>query len=235
MKVLPLVGTELRSAIIGMVAGDAGIRQQKGCKSVSLRICHAEKQKEYLEFKRDILQNLFQNWEIPIKLIDNSGYPGVRLGTRTHPRLRTIYKWFYKDGKKRFSRRILNYLTPIGIALWYMDDGSLSYKRRDGLIHGREVHLNTYCSFEEAEIIQKYFKETWDISWTLVSNKGLYRLRTGAGEAQKLFVIIDSYIVPSMRYKLDLKYKSISPKASDNFQKEVDEIVHTQTKVWEKV
>jgi hypothetical protein len=31
MKVLPLVGTELRSAIIGMVAGDAGIRQHYRC------------------------------------------------------------------------------------------------------------------------------------------------------------------------------------------------------------
>ncbi|MEJ7699890.1 MAG: hypothetical protein WKF71_09645 [Pyrinomonadaceae bacterium] len=237
MKVLPLVGTELRSAIIGMVAGDAGIRQQKGCKSVSLRIHHAERQKEYLEYKRDILQNLFREWEITVKPFNNSGYPGVRLATRTHPRLRTVYKWFYKNGKKQFSRSILNYLTPNGIALWYMDDGSLSYKKRDGLIHGREIHLNTYCSFEEAEIIQTYFKDVWNMSWTLVSNKGFYRLRMGAGEAQKLFAMIDPYIVPCMRYKLDLKYKSTSPLASDNFfvKKEVDEIVHTQTKVWGKV
>jgi len=217
MKVLPVVGTELRSAIIGMVAGDAGIRQQKGCRSVSLRICHAERQQEYLEYKRDILQNLFKEWKIVIKSINNSGYPGVWLGTRTHPRLRVIHKWFYNSGKKQFSRRVLNYLTPIGIALWYMDDGSLSYKRREGKIHGREIHLNTYCSFEEAKIIQTYFKEVWNMSWTLVFNKGFYRLRMGAGEAQKLFAIIEPYIIPSMKYKLDLKYTSTSPQASDSF------------------
>lgn len=217
MKVLPLVGTELRSAIIGMIAGDAGIRKQKDCSSVSLRICHAERQREYLEYKRDILQNLFKAWEIPIKTVNNSGYPGVFLRTRTHPRLRVIHKWFYKGGKKRFSRRILDYLTPLGIALWYMDDGSVSYKKRDGKIHGREIHLNTYCSFEEAEIIQAYFKEAWDVSWTLVFNKGFYRLRMGAGEAEKFFALVKPYIIPSMRYKLDLKYKSTTPKASDNF------------------
>src|SRR5438105_11816446 len=116
MKVLPLVGMGLRSAIIGMVAGDASIRKQKGCRSVSLQITHAERQREYLEYKRDILQNLFKEWEIPIRLINNSGYPGVRLETRTHPKLRAIYKWFYRDGRKQFSRPILNYLTPIGIA-----------------------------------------------------------------------------------------------------------------------
>ena len=206
MKVLPLVGTELRSAIVGMVAGDAGIRKQKGCRSVSLRITHANRQREYLEYKRDILQNLFKGWEIPLRPINNSGYPGVRLETRNHPKLRAIYKWFYSNGEKRFSRRILNYLTPIGIALWYMDDGSLSYKKREGEIHGREIHLNTYCSLEEAKIIQAYFKEVWDISWTVVLNKGLFRLRMGSNEARKFFTIINPYIIPIMRYKIDLGY-----------------------------
>ncbi len=206
MKVLPLVGTELRSAIVGMVAGDAGIRKQKGCRSVSLRITHAEKQREYLEYKRDILQNLFKGWEIPIRPINNSGYPGVRLETRNHPKLRAIYKWFYSEGKKRFSRQILNYLTPIGVAIWYMDDGSLSYKKREGKVHGREVHLNTYCSLEEAEVIQAYFKEVWDVSWTVIPNKGLFRLRMGSNGAKKFFMIISPYIIPMMRYKIDLGY-----------------------------
>lgn len=217
VKVLPLVGTELRSAIIGMVAGDAGIRKQRGCKSVSLRICHADRQREYLEHKRDVLQNLFKAWEIPIRTINNSGYPGVYLITRTHPRLRVIHKWFYHSGKKRFSRRVLDYLTPIGIALWYMDDGSLSYKKREGKVHAREIHLNTYCSFEEAEIIQAYFKEKWEVAWTLVYNKGFYRLRMGAGEAKKLFAIIEPFIIPMMKYKLDLRYVSTLQPASGNF------------------
>jgi hypothetical protein len=219
MKVLPLVGTELRSAIIGMVAGDAGIRKQKDCRSVSLRICHAERQREYLEYKRDILQNLFKAWEIPIKTTNNSGYPGVFLWTRTHPRLRVIHKWFYKSGKKHYSRRILDYLTPLGIALWYMDDGSLSYKKREGKIHGREIHLNTYCSLEEAEIIRTYFDEVWGISWKLVINKSFYRLRMGTNAAEKFFAVIEPYIIPSMKYKLDLKYKSTIPIASDNFER----------------
>jgi hypothetical protein len=206
VKVLPLVGTELRSAIIGMVAGDAGIRKQKGCRSVNLRITHCEKQRKYLEYKRDILQNLFKGWEIPIRPINNSGYPGVRLETRNHPKLRAIYKWFYSDGKKRFSRRTLNYLTPIGMAIWYMDDGSLSYKKRGGKIHGREIHLNTYCSLEEAEVIQAYFEEVWDVSWTVVPNKGLFRLRMGSNEAKKFFAIISPYIIPMMRYKIDFGY-----------------------------
>src|SRR6266540_1609863 len=90
MKVLPLVGTELRSAIIGMVAGDAHIWKQKECSSVSLRIKHAERQRAYLGYKRDILQNLFKEWEIPIQSFNNSGYSGVKVETRDHPRVSTF-------------------------------------------------------------------------------------------------------------------------------------------------
>jgi hypothetical protein len=217
MKVLPLVGTELRSAVIGMVAGNAWIQKQKGCRSVRLRIVHSDRQKMYLEHKRDILQNLFSGWEIPIHAFNNSGYPGVRLETRDHPKLRAIYRWFYKNGEREFSWKVLRYLTPIGIAIWYMDDGSLSFKRRDGKIHGREIHLNTYCSLEEAQTIQDYFRTVWGISWTIVANKGWFRLRMGAQEAQKFFKIIEPYVIPDMRYKVDLNYQDrpAQPEAPD--------------------
>ena len=231
MKVLPLVGTQLRSAIIGMVAGDACIRKQRFCRSVSLRITHSEKQREYLEYKREILQNLFKEWEIPIRPVNSSGYLGVKLETRTHPKLRAIRKWFYSDGRKRFSRRTLEYLTPIGIALWYMDDGSLSYKKREGKVHGREIHLNTYCSLEEARVIQAYFKEVWDVSWTVVPTKGLFRLRMGSNEAIKFFTIINPYIIPSMKYKVDLQYiRQHNQERPATFYGKVDKIVRPYVK-----
>jgi hypothetical protein len=204
-----MVGTELRSAILGMVAGDATIRKNRGSsnvKSVSLKIVHSEKQLEYLLFKRDILQKLYRNWEIQIQHFDNSGYSGVRINLRDHKRLRQIYKLFYRNGKKVFNLKALRYLTPIGVAIWYMDDGSLSFKRRKGVVHGREVHLNTYCSKEECEVIAGWFENTWNIRWKLVPNKGHYRLRMGSKEASKLFNLINPYIIPSMAYKTDLKY-----------------------------
>jgi hypothetical protein len=207
MKVFPLSDTELISALVGMVAGDGNIHKQKNSPGVTLRLKHAERQKEYLEFKRDILQNLFPDWEIPIKSFDNSGYPGVKVETHDHPLLRTGYQWFYPHGKKRFSREVLNHLTPIGIAIWYMDDGSLSFKKRDGKVHAREVHLNTYCALEEVEVIRTYFNHAWDLSWTIILNKGLFRLRMGATEAMKFLRIIGPFIVPTMRYKTDLQYK----------------------------
>lgn len=201
-----MVRRELRSAIIGMVAGDAYIRKASRY-AAQMYIAHAERQREYLVFKRDILQNLFRGYTLSVKAFDNNGYPGVNLSTRKHPKLRAIHKWFYPSGKKYFSRRILNYLTPLGLAIWYMDDGCMSYKKRDGKIHGREIILNTYVSYSETRTIQIYFKEVWNLEWRINSERRGHRLEMGTREAIKFFSIIRPYVIPSMNYKIDFRYE----------------------------
>ena len=112
-----------------------------------------------------------------------------------------------------------------------MDDGSLSYKKREGKVHGREIHLNTYCSLEEARVIQAYFKEVWDVSWTVVPTKGLFRLRMGSNEAIKFFTIINPYIIPSMKYKVDLQYiRQHNQERPATFYGKVDKIVRPYVK-----
>ncbi|MCL1468830.1 hypothetical protein [Argonema galeatum] len=202
-----MVGTirEIRSALVGMIYGEATLRKNLGG-AVVLKIIHSERQKEYLEYKSQIIQSMF-GYELKVRSFDNNGYPGVELVTRNHARLRSLYPVIYKNGKKQFTQKGLKILTPLGIALWYLDDGSLSYKRREGKIHGRELTLNTYCSEAEAQLVKIYFEEQWDIHWTVVPNKSWWRLRMGAKEGRKLISLIDPFVTDCMRYKIDLKLK----------------------------
>jgi hypothetical protein len=87
-----------------------------------------------------------------------------------------------------------------------MDDGSKSFKRRNGRIHAVEVTLNTYLSKEENEVIIGYFKDMWGVNWGLNKSKGRFRLRMGTQEAQKFFDLIRPYIIESMMYKVDLQF-----------------------------
>ena len=96
-------------------------------------------------------------------------------------------------------------LTPQGIAIWYMDDGGLSAKKRDGKIHAYELFLNTHETKETNQIIINYFLEVHDIKFTQVKNKGLYRLRCGTKQARKFIALIEDYVIPSMRYKIDMQ------------------------------
>jgi hypothetical protein len=185
-----------RSAVIGMVLGDGYIH-----KDGNLRITHGVKQKEYLNFKKDILQQN-QVPDLLLKEFCNNGYPGCKVETRVRPMYKLLRKKMYKNGIKIISRQCLDWLDELGLAIWFMDDGSTSAKKRNGKIHSYELTMNTYCSKEENEIAICYFKDVWNIKWGLSKNKGSYRLRTGVREGRKFAEIIKPFFVPCMNYKI---------------------------------
>jgi hypothetical protein len=83
-----------------------------------------------------------------------------------------------------------------------MDDGSKSFKRKNGRIHAMEVTLNTYLPKENNEVIINYFQEVWGIKWGLNKSKGTWRLRMGTQEGRRFFDLISPVVLDSMRYKI---------------------------------
>lgn len=200
-----------RSILLAMVLGDGYVRIAKDKRYPSstpqgvLSIKHCEKQRGYLEYKADLLQKILGGKRPIVHPCNNSGYPAVRL-TKNHRWFRYLRNWLYQNGVKTYTRKILEYLTPEGLAIWYMDDGNLAHQRKNGKIHARRVYLNTHKSKEENQIIIDYFLEEYGIRFTQVLNKGSYRLTCGTQEAKKFFSIIEPFIIPSMSYKIDMKY-----------------------------
>lgn len=195
-----------RAFLIGCVIGDGHLRVRGS--SATMSITHCAKQKEYLEWKVEKLSDILENRRTSvIRKINNSGYEGYSW-EKGHKYLRILHKWMYKSGVKTLNPQILHYLNPEAIAIWYMDDGSLSFKKRDGEIHAREITLNTYLSKEENQIIIDYFFNYWGITFKIVKSKNSYRLRCGGREGWKLIKLIKPYIIPCMEYKIDMKYKA---------------------------
>ena len=189
----------LRAAVIGMVLGDAHLNTKR----YTLEIRHNIRQEVYLHYKAGLLAQLQQS-AVQVVYFDDSGYPGVRIETRKHPLYRRLYKLFYDPArKKHVTRKGLDYLDPRGVALWYMDDGAVSAKRRQGKIHAYELVLNTYFSRAENELIIQYFAEVWGLQFGLNSNKGQWRLRMGTRQARQLAHLIVPYVIPAMRDKID--------------------------------
>jgi hypothetical protein len=191
---------EMRGVLSGMLLGDAG-----RCRN-NLTIQHSTKQTEYALFKKELLERITGKAVNTRQWITKEGYGLIRIEPRLVPLSRVMVQRCYRGGIKSVSRKFLDYLTLQGIAIWYMDDGSKSFKRRDGRIHAVEVTLNTYLSKEENEIIVSYFRERWDIQWGLNKSKDSYRLRMGTHEARKFFNLIEPFIIGSMKYKIDLQF-----------------------------
>lgn len=201
MEIEMKTSKETRNLLLAMILGD-GTLNSKGY--FSMRHCLA--QEDYINWKRDLLKKDFRVTDC--YYVSNRGYGSYEMRTMTYKCLKHYRKVIYKSGKKDIAnRRLLEKLTPLGLAIWYMDDGGLSQKKRDGIIVANELMLNTHLSKEDNQVIIDYFKGVWDIRFTQVLNRGLYRLRCGTKEARKFIEIVKPYVsqVPSMAHKMKLK------------------------------
>jgi hypothetical protein len=195
------------SVLTGMVLGDGSLSKPKG-NSVMFKLTHGINQKDYLIHKRDILEEIFEK-KINIHEFDNGGYPGCRIefGNKYFKPLR---KFIYPNGVKTITKKVLNRLDAEGIAYWYMDDGNLTLHKNKGedFYHSREIYLNTYVSYEEALLIKDFFYNRYNIDFRIAASKGWYRHVCNTKNTKRFIHLVEPYIISSMQYKIDMKYKN---------------------------
>ena len=197
-----------RGILIGMILGDGHLQVIKvpnKPNSWTQNFClkHGQNQKEYIEHKANVLHSILGGNKPKVFEINNNGYVGYRM-SKSNSYFRILHGWIYKDKVKTYSRQVLNWLTPEGIAYWYMDDGSLYPKKRNGKVPSYELILSTYVSEEQNQVIIDYFADTYDIHFKKVKSKGSYRLRLATKEARKFVSLVEPYIIDSMFYKIDI-------------------------------
>lgn len=212
-----------KSFLIGMNLGDGCLRIGKNAKHYNICCTHNPKQYDYLIWKMEVLkENLQKNYWIQSKKTHFSGkavfngndgkeYDMYSAMLGSHSLVTLIHKEMYVNGIKVVSNDVLEQLTPIGLAIWYMDDGCLSYhKNPNGSIKSRNVmlHIQGFDSISQQNIVN-YFKETWDIETRLHKDRDHYRLWMNTPNSIKFLKIVAPFVnlVPCMKYKIDLKYE----------------------------
>lgn len=192
-----------QSLIVSLLLGDGHITSEG-------RICinHSEKHKEYIEYKANLLYNIIGGKPIKVhkskSVINNKVYNTYSIRKCNKKLLGPFRDLLYPKGRKYISRKVLEMLTLEGIAIWYMDDGSLSAEKTDGKIHAYKLGLATYLSYEENKVIVDYFKEKWDIHFNIHKDGSKYRLRMGTKEARKFINLVKPYVskIKCMQYKV---------------------------------
>lgn len=192
-----------RELIIGSLLGDATMRIGKGAKNANVKMEHGLNQKEYVEWKYEILKP----WVFtPPKLSYRYRENGERylkswwFRTIRHPKLTEIYKKFYigeesKNRKKIIPRFLEENITPLMLSVLIMDDGSYSKKKID---------ISTYSfSLEDICFFQKCLKNIFDVESNFYKDRDKgYRMYFNQKETKKLIKLISPYIIPSMKYKI---------------------------------
>ena len=224
---------EIRGAILGTLMGDSSI-QMHG-RNGRLQMGHSPKVEDYVVLKGEILKQVpgvsfsygqYTNTDKRTGKV----YPYVQARTTTHPLFTKMRERMYRPNK-RINKGILESLTPLGIALWFMDDGHLSiaYNRpryatdvgkapSERSIQARNINLATHgFTEEENHLICRWLKERFDIDARVKNSKGFF-IFMNTTNARKFVDIVRPYVLPvvSMRYKIDFRY---SPKHSPGLLK----------------
>lgn len=191
-----------RNALLSVILGDGHLD-----KNGSAQVLHCAAQLDYLKWKQSYLTSVgVRSTGIIFK--NNNGFPAYKMHISVTKWGKHLRKLLYRDGKKSiYNRKLLNRLDPIHIAIWYMDDGGLSQKKRDGVVVANDLMLNTHTTRENNQVIIDYFLDVWGIKFTQCLNRGHYRLRCGTKEARKFIEIIREYVeqIPSMLHKINIK------------------------------
>ncbi|HXF74313.1 MAG TPA: hypothetical protein VNO79_17155, partial [Actinomycetota bacterium] len=128
------------------------------------------------------------------------------------PELNGLREAVYLAGKKVLSEDYLKQLTPLSLAIWYMDDATFSVRAkglqertRDG--SGRAEIVVEAIEPTSRERLVRYLADTWGIVPRLTTRGGTARLVFPKDETAKLHALIAPFVHPSMDYKLLPRYR----------------------------
>ncbi|MBX6723065.1 MAG: recombinase RecA, partial [Dactylosporangium sp.] len=190
--------------ILGSLMGDGTISpNRRGRSGVRFRLGHGAKQAAYLDWKVSLLGNIEHT-------VRTNAKGAVFADFTPLPELDELRRAVYLgDGKKHFSWDYLKALTPLALAIWYMDDGSfvvrskgLQEPTRGGT--GRIDICVEAMSEGSRERLVGYLRDTYDLDVTLIRR----------GRQQKVFVqfstaattrfqeIIAPYVPAAMEHKV---------------------------------
>lgn len=193
---LRLTNTQ-REILVGLILGDGHLETRNG-RTYRLKVEHSIKQKEYVDW----LYKNFVEWinqppkarikESFGKEVDAYGFTTYSSGT-----LRFYAQKFYFGKNKVLPKMIGKMLTPLSLAIWFMDDGSYkSDKHRTYIIHSLGYKK------EELMFVVDAFKKKFGINAGLHKQYHKWRIYIYSDSAAKFRELIEPYVIPEMRYKL---------------------------------
>ncbi|MDQ3165301.1 MAG: recombinase RecA [Actinomycetota bacterium] len=190
--------------ILGSLMGDGNLSpNRRGRNGVRFRLGHGAKQRAYLDWKVSLLAN-----------IGHSHYANTRGATLVDftplPELDELQRAVYVgDGKKYLSDEYFKALTPLALAIWYLDDGSFTVRSRglqqrtQGGSDRIEICVEAMSAGTRARL-RDYLCDVHGIETRLhMRGRAAKAVLTFTTQSSARFQqIVAPYVHPSMSYKL---------------------------------
>lgn len=194
-----------KQLVLGSLLGDSSIQvvesKRKSSKYINkgprarIRFQHGPKQFEYLDFKYNILK---EHTNTEPKLCKNLGFGEILKKFTTRCNFYDVCKTVIKNNIKKINLEWLNQVTEFGLAVWYMDDGSITN-------NSSSFHSEGF-SLEENELLCHWLSTKFGIECKVLNytknDHELYYISLSRNGTKRLAALISKFVPYCMRYKL---------------------------------
>lgn len=194
--------------VFGMLLGDSSIYYDKrsGSNNIRIQASQGEKQLDYLKMKQSLFgEQFFKIYKCKSGYCDNVVYKGCL--SADYNISKAVLENCFINNKKTITPTMLKYITPLSLAIWYMDDGNLKHKYDSC---SPSIIIST-CGFSknENELLIDMLRNNFGIECNLRREKNKYWSIYITTEGTKKFLkLITQYIPPCMRYKTLQEYEN---------------------------
>ncbi len=210
LEALPHYLSEFQmTALRGTLMGDGALSPSRSGLGARFRFSHCEAQTEYADWKASLFGNVGASRRVREDKV-------VTFDFQPMPELAELRQSIYMENKKILDDDYLKTLSPLSLALWYMDDAHFAIrskgvqKRTEGLTGRVEICVEAMEERTRSRLVE-YLADTWGINSTLKS-KGSAQKATLVftnAESAKFQALIAPYIHPSMEYKLLPRFRGM--------------------------
>ena len=191
--------------VLGGLMGDGALSSTRSGHGARFRWGHGAKQVEYGDWKASLFANMTVSRSTNA---DGAVFHDVQ----PLPELAELRQAVYVAGKKVYSDHYLKQLTPLSLAIWYMDDGGFTLRAKGLQERTREGSGRSEICIEAMEPttrmrVVEHLADTWNIRPRLMERAGKAVLSFPKDETAKLHALIAPFVHPSMEYKLLPKYR----------------------------
>jgi hypothetical protein len=209
----PVLTEDGVSVLIGLYLGDGSVLRN------DFRVGHGKDQRFYNEWLRKKFRGHLYD-------CDNVGFNTFTETVMDHTGETTMYfhaadMWpgFHALAHpKKITPEVLNKLTPLALAIWYMDDGNYFS------VNGATTLATMGFIDSERDALQQTLESKFGVKVTRHKNKSLY---VHAGCRARFFDLIAPYVLREFDYKLDAAHRAVSKRDVDLVVDRIEHIKHT--------
>jgi hypothetical protein len=184
---------------------DGGLYVTGKCDNAKFIMNMREENRDYVEKVKQTLEEA----DIGCNLYDRKDYntdgyerkQQLRLESRVHPKLTTIWERIYIDGKKVIDPHMLTLMDAEALAIIFMADGGRYVDKRCNATPSYKLHTKGF-SYGDNWLLKKAIKEKLDLEFNVNRHGKYWFLSLRSKDSAKFEQIVSPYVLPSFSYKL---------------------------------